>query len=87
MRDWQDLARYREQSQPEGSRSRRSRVVFMGDSITDVWPRHSTFFTFKPYIDNINDGADARLPPDGRPQTEGRRDLASTNDIMGAPVR
>lgn len=51
LRDWANLARYREANRalapaPEG------RVVFMGDSITDSWPqsRFGTFFEGKPYL-------------------------------------
>src|SRR5262245_54168501 len=52
-RDWPNLTRYREQNRalpaPAGGESR---VVFMGDSITDAWPqpRFGTFFTGKPYV-------------------------------------
>ena len=48
VRDWAQLARYREQNRalakPAGGESR---VVFMGDSITDAWPqpRFGDFFT------------------------------------------
>jgi lysophospholipase L1-like esterase len=53
LRDWPNLARYREANHslpaPTGAMSR---VVFMGDSITDAWPqpRYGTFFERKPYI-------------------------------------
>lgn len=52
MRDWPNLARYRDQNRiltaPTGNEPR---VVFMGDSITDAWPqpRFGTFFAGKPY--------------------------------------
>jgi lysophospholipase L1-like esterase len=53
LRDWANLARYKEANRtlpapPAGD----PRVVFMGDSITDVWPqpRFGDFFTGKPYI-------------------------------------
>ncbi len=49
--DWPNLARYREANAllkppSEGE----ARVVFMGDSITDAWPRTGAFFPGKPYI-------------------------------------
>ena len=52
MRDWPALGRYREQNRtlaaPVGSESR---VVFMGDSITDAWPRRvESFFAGKGYV-------------------------------------
>ena len=52
--DWPNLARYREANRtlppPSGGESR---VVFMGDSITDAWqsPRYGGFFPGKPYVD------------------------------------
>ena len=54
LRDWPALGRYREdnrQIQPPAAAE--SRVVFMGDSITDSWqqPRFGGFFPGKPYID------------------------------------
>src|SRR5262245_3727704 len=54
LRDWAQLARYREANRslaaPSGGESR---VVFMGDSITDGWqqPRYGGFFPNKPYVD------------------------------------
>src|SRR5262245_14482203 len=54
LRDWANMARYREANRslaaPSGSDSR---VVFMGDSITDGWqqPRYGGFFPNKPYVD------------------------------------
>ena len=53
VRDWGNLARYREQNKniPPPAAGE-NRVVFMGDSITDAWPqpRFGTFFSGKPYI-------------------------------------
>jgi lysophospholipase L1-like esterase len=51
--DWPDLARYREANAkvlPPAKDDQR--VVFMGDSITDIWvqPRFGAFFPGKPYI-------------------------------------
>ena len=52
MRDWPNLARYREQNRfLAPADAGQSRVVFMGDSITDAWPqRASEFFVGKPYL-------------------------------------
>ena len=53
LRDWAELARYREANRSLTAPSaRESRVVFMGDSITDAWPqpRFGEFFPGKPYI-------------------------------------
>lgn len=53
VRDWSNLARYREQNrQLTPAASTGARVVFMGDSITDAWPqpRYGSFFTGKPYV-------------------------------------
>jgi len=52
MRDWPNLARYREQNRLLAAPTARgSRVVFMGDSITDAWPRRvESFFAGKPYV-------------------------------------
>lgn len=53
LNDWPDLAHYREENAKlavpaEGEQ----RVVFMGDSITDMWvlPKFGGFFPGKPYI-------------------------------------
>src|ERR671936_2613244 len=51
-RDWPALGRYRDDNRtlakPSGNEAR---VVFMGDSITDSWPRtRSAFFAGKPYV-------------------------------------
>jgi lysophospholipase L1-like esterase len=53
LRDWPALARYREANrQLKAAAASESRVVFMGDSITDAWPqpRFGAFFPDKPYI-------------------------------------
>ena len=53
LRDWPALARYREANRPlKAAAPGESRVVFMGDSITDAWPqpRFGEFFPGKPYI-------------------------------------
>jgi len=54
LRDWPQLARYREQNRAlTAPVAGETRVVFMGDSITDNWqqPQFSNFFTNKRYID------------------------------------
>ena len=52
MRDWPNLARYREANKTLGpARGGEKRAVFMGDSITDAWPqRASEFFAGRPYV-------------------------------------
>ena len=54
MRDWPNLARYRDANLTVGRPAPGdARVVFMGDSITDAWqqPRFGGFFPGKPYVD------------------------------------
>jgi len=92
MRDWAEMARYREAnktlSPPSNSEAR---VVFMGDSITDGWqqPRYGGFFPGKPYVDR---GISGQTTP--QMLLRFRRDvidlrpkavviLAGTNDIAG----
>lgn len=50
--DWPNLARYREANvKVVASAEGENRVVFMGDSITDAWPRKMPeFFASNPYI-------------------------------------
>lgn len=53
FRDWPDLAHYREENARLTAPAKdEPRVVFMGDSITDMWvlPRFGGFFPGKPYI-------------------------------------
>jgi lysophospholipase L1-like esterase len=53
LNDWPDLARYRDANAKVTARAEgEQRVVFMGDSITDLWvqPRFGGFFPGKPYI-------------------------------------
>jgi len=50
LRDWPNLAKYREANATLGVPSKaESRVVFLGDSITEFWEL-SVFFKGKPYI-------------------------------------
>ena len=92
LSDWPAVARYREDNAkialPTGVEKR---VVFMGDSITDLWdnPANGTFFPGKPYIDRGISGQTTpqmliRFRPDVialRPQVVVI--LAGTNDIAG----
>jgi lysophospholipase L1-like esterase len=53
LSDWPDLARYREaNAKVLPPAKEEQRVVFMGDSITDMWvlPKFGAFFPGKPYI-------------------------------------
>src|ERR1700674_387441 len=53
LSDWPDLAHYRESNTKVAAPTKdEQRVVFMGDSITDMWvqPRFGAFFPGKPYI-------------------------------------
>lgn len=52
VRDWANLARYRDANRSLPPAAAEARVVFMGDSITDAWPqpRFGEFFVGKPYI-------------------------------------
>jgi lysophospholipase L1-like esterase len=53
LNDWPNLARYREaNTQVAAPAKDEQRVVFMGDSITDMWvqPRFGAFFPGMPYI-------------------------------------
>src|SRR5713101_2755408 len=54
LKDWPDRGRYREANARVTAPTKdEQRVVFMGDSITDMWglPRFGGFFPGKPYID------------------------------------
>jgi lysophospholipase L1-like esterase len=53
LNNWPDLAHYREANAKVAAPAKdEQRVVFMGDSITDMWvqPRFGAFFPGKPYI-------------------------------------
>jgi lysophospholipase L1-like esterase len=54
LTDWAQLGRYREaNTTAKAPAQAESRVVFMGDSITDIWqdPQAGGFFPGRPYID------------------------------------
>jgi lysophospholipase L1-like esterase len=91
LRDWPELSRYRDANAKTGSPSKADvRVVFMGDSITDLWGRSvGEFFPGKPYI---NRGISGQTTPQMlirfRPDVIALQPkvvviLAGTNDIAG----
>ena len=54
LRDWAELDRYRAANATVAAPAKdEARVVFMGDSITDMWqlPKSGGFFPGKPYVD------------------------------------
>src|SRR5213075_343172 len=91
LKDWPNLARYREANVKLTPPKDESRVVFMGDSITDAWvqPRFGAFFPGKPYIGRGISGQTTpqmliRFRPDVitlKPRVVVI--LAGTNDIAG----
>ncbi len=92
VRDWANLARYREQNKTlKPPAAGENRVVFMGDSITDAWPqpRFGTFFSDKPYVGRGISGQTTpqmliRFRPDVIDlQPKVVVILAGTNDIAG----
>ncbi len=91
LKDWADLGRYAEDNIKVGAPAAgESRVVFMGDSITDGWGRHyGKFFPGKPYV---NRGISGQTTPQMlvrfRPDVIALKPkvvviLAGTNDIAG----
>ncbi len=92
LRDWANLARYREANHGLSSPAAdETRVVFMGDSITDFWqqPRFGGFFPGKPYLDRgISGQTTAQMLLRFRPDVINLKPkamviLAGTNDIAG----
>jgi|SRR5882724_6048361 len=90
--DWPNLSRYREANASVAPASAAElRVVFMGDSITDMWvlPRFGEFFPGKPYIGRGISGQTTpqmliRFRPDVLAlQPKVVVILAGTNDIAG----
>ncbi len=87
LRDWPNLARYREANRSAG----RPDVVFMGDSITDLWqqPRFGGFFPGKNYADRgISAQTTSQMLVRFRPDVIALKPkavviLAGTNDIAG----
>lgn len=92
LQDWPDLARYRDDNAKLNPPAlSQTRVVFMGDSITDGWGRSqgSKFFPGKPYV---NRGISGQTTPQMlirfRPDVIALQPravviLAGTNDIAG----
>jgi lysophospholipase L1-like esterase len=92
LRDWPDLARYREANRTVVAPAPAEvRVVFMGDSITDSWqqPRFGGFFPGKPYVDRgISGQTTPQMLLRFRPDVIALAPkavviLAGTNDIAG----
>jgi lysophospholipase L1-like esterase len=92
LRDWPDLARYRDANrQLAAPAPGENRVVFMGDSITDSWPqpRFGAFFPGKPYLGRgISGQTTPQMLIRFRPDVIALKPkavviLAGTNDIAG----
>src|SRR5262249_25552172 len=92
LHDWANMARYRDANRTLGAPSRgESRVLFMGDSITDGWqqPRYGGFFPGKPYVDRgISGQTTPQMLLRFRPDVIDLKPkvvviLAGTNDIAG----
>ena len=93
LRDWPNLARYRDQNRALAAPAAgESRVVFMGDSITDAWPqpRYGTFFdSNKSYVGRgISGQTTPQMLIRFRPDVVDLKPkavviLAGTNDIAG----
>jgi lysophospholipase L1-like esterase len=92
LQDWPNLARYHDSNGTVPTlASGESRVVFMGDSITDMWaqPRFGGFFPGKPYIDRgISGQTTPQMLIRFRPDVIALRPrvvviLAGTNDLAG----
>jgi lysophospholipase L1-like esterase len=92
LQDWPNVARYHDANGPmQPPAKNEKRVVFMGDSITDMWaqPQFGGFFPGKPYVDRGISGQTTpqmliRFRPDVialRPQVVVI--LAGTNDLAG----
>jgi lysophospholipase L1-like esterase len=92
LQDWPNIARYRDANatvQPPAKNE--NRVVFMGDSITDIWaqPQFGGFFPGKPYFDRGISGQTTpqmliRFRPDVIAlQPKAVVILAGTNDLAG----
>lgn len=91
LKDWANLGRYKaDNASVKPPAAGESRVVFMGDSITDAWGRrYGKFFPGKPYI---NRGISGQTTPQMlirfRPDVIALKPkavviLAGTNDIAG----
>ena len=92
LKDWPQLDRYHDaNSKLSPAAKNESRVVFMGDSITDSWqnPKFGGFFPGKPYVDRGISGQTTpqmliRFRPDVIAlQPKAVVILAGTNDLAG----
>lgn len=92
LRDWANLARYRDSNAALAAPTPDTvRVVFMGDSITDIWahPELQIFFPGKPYIGRgISGQTTPQMLIRFRPDVISLKPrvvviLAGTNDIAG----
>ena len=91
MRDWPALGRYRDANQVLLAGREKTRVVFMGDSITDAWPnpKYGDFFAGKPYLGRgISGQTTPQMLIRFRPDVIALKPavvviLAGTNDIAG----
>lgn len=92
LQDWPAIARYHEDNAKIiAPNSKKKRVVFMGDSITDSWdnPVNGGFFPGKPYLDRgISGQTTPQMLIRFRPDVIALRPavvviLAGTNDIAG----
>jgi lysophospholipase L1-like esterase len=92
LRDWPNLTRYRDANKAlPAPAAGESRVVFMGDSITDAWvqPRFGPFFPGKPYVGRgISGQTTPQMLLRFRPDVIDLKPkvvviLAGTNDIAG----
>jgi lysophospholipase L1-like esterase len=91
LKDWPQLARYRDANTKTAPAKTEDRVVFMGDSITDGWqnPKYGGFFPGKPYIDRgIGGQTTPQMLIRFRPDVIALQPkvvviLAGTNDIAG----
>jgi lysophospholipase L1-like esterase len=92
LKDWPNLARYREANTKVGMPAKKEmRVVFMGDSITDMWvqPQFGGFFPGKPYLDRgISGQTTPQMLIRFRPDVIDLKPrvvviLAGTNDMAG----
>jgi lysophospholipase L1-like esterase len=92
LKDWANLARYADANSKVAPPSKgENRVVFMGDSITDLWdePQYGGFFPGKPYIDRgISGQTTPQMLVRFRPDVTALKPrvvviLAGTNDLAG----
>jgi len=92
LKDWPNLNRYRSANSELAAPGKdETRVVFMGDSITDIWnrPGFGGFFPGKPYVDRgISGQTTPQMLVRFRPDVIALKPkvvviLAGTNDIAG----